>query len=473
MSPATAPPTIAPMFIDFGSEGAVVESGIEAGGETAEVLGLETREVDICIVIEVDPVGEVLKVAMDLDVVDACTVLGTAMSPGDKSSVQSPATSSLPSKEGNATLRAQTPPYIHAIMDPSNANFPRLHCPQPNLERYNYLGSSPEPTIQAQLPKFFFALDLHQCVHLLPRLVGSIVETIRFLGPQNCVLSIVEGRSDDGTFEVLDELRSSMQLLGIKYILQSSETNPTSKGTDRIEALAQLRNLAVNDLIAHPEHYANDTTVIFSNDIALCMEDFLELIHQRVFQRADQICAMDWTYVGEHPTFYDVWIARGMTGDLFFNIPEDGSWDYAWDLFWNDQKSKARLSASKAFQVFACWNGVTAFTAQPLMEGKIRFRAHREEECFQGEPKLFAKDMWFHGYGKIAVVPSVNVEYSDEAAKKIKALKGYVSRLVENESDDVRIEWETTPPKKVKCMPDYQHQSFRDWDEGLRANGSE
>ncbi|KAB2100106.1 hypothetical protein AG0111_0g11695 [Alternaria gaisen] len=66
---------------------------------------------------------------------------------------------------------------------------------------------------------------------------------------------------------------------------------------------------------------------MFSNDGALCMEDLLELIHQRTLQGADQTCAMDWTYVGDHPTFYDVWIARGMTGDSFLEIPASGSWD--------------------------------------------------------------------------------------------------------------------------------------------------
>lgn len=377
-------------------------------------------------------------------------------------------TPTTPIRTGNATLIAQAPPYIHAIINPSDTTFDRLECPQPNLDRYAYLGGPTEVSDQTQLPRFFFALDLHQCVRLLPRLIGSIVETMKFLGPENCVLSIVEGRSDDGTFEVLDELRTSMQVLGVQYYFQSSDVNPTAEGKDRIEALAELRNLAVEDLIAHPEHYAHDTTVIFLNDVALCMEDILELIHQRTFQGVDQTCAMDWTYVGENPTFYDVWIARGMTGDLFFDIPEDGNWNSAWNLFWNDPKARGRWSSSKPFQVFACWNGVTAFTAKPLMDGTIAFRAHKEGECFQGEPKLFAKDMWFHGFGKIAVIPSVNVEYSDDAAKKIKALKGYTSKHVANEGDDVRIEWESSPPENVKCMPDYQHQSFIPWDEGLR-----
>ncbi|KAH8621710.1 glycosyltransferase family 69 protein [Alternaria alternata] len=86
-------------------------------------------------------------------------------------------------------------------------------------------------------------------------------------------------------------------------------------------------------LVLRPEQYNPNNTVMFSNDGALCMEDLLELIHQRTLQGADQTCAMDWTYVGDHPTFYDVWIARGMTGDSFLEIPASGSWDRAWDLF--------------------------------------------------------------------------------------------------------------------------------------------
>jgi alpha-1,3-mannosyltransferase len=376
-----------------------------------------------------------------------------------------------PSRKANEALLAQTLPYIHAILNSSDLVFDRLECPQPERDRYAYLRDRADQSDALQHPRFFFALDLHQSVHLLPRLLGSIVETMKYLGPENCVLSIVEGRSDDGTFEVLDGLRSGLQSLGVKYIFQTSDIDPTAPGQDRIEALAILRNLAVQDLIAHPTHYDPDSTVIFLNDIALCMEDILELLHQRRRLGADQTCAMDWTYVGEHPTFYDVWIARGMTGDLFFDIPDDGSWDSAWNLFWNDAKARTAYHASKPFQVFACWNGVTAFTAKPLLDWRIKFRSSEPGECFQGEPKLFAKDMWAQGYGKIAVVPSVNVEYSDEAAKKIKALKGYVSRHVADEGDGGKIEWELKPPEKVKCMPDYQHQNWVDWDEGFGSSG--
>jgi len=290
---------------------------------------------------------------------------------------------------------------------------------------------------------------------------------MRFLGPENCALSIVEGRSDDGTYEILKVLRIETEGIGAKYFFTSSDLNP--EDGDRIKALAGLRNQALEPLARHPELYSPEATVVFVNDVSICFQDILELVHQRVYQKADMTCAMDWAYVGQDPTFYDVWIAGGMTDDTFFNIPEDGNWNSAWNLFWNDDKTKQRLNAHRPFQVFSCWNGATAFTAKPILEHTIKFRSPNEKECYHGEPKLFCKDMWHHGYGKIAVVPTVNLVYSDDQARQIKALKGYASEMVGNDAEDneTKIEWEPSPPPNVKCMPSYNAQSWPAWDDGL------
>ena len=233
-------------------------------------------------------------------------------------------------KHVNDTLLELAPQYIRAIMDPEDKTFTRLACPAPTNDRY--LGLQNRSTdISHNItvpPRFFFALDLHQCARLLPRLIGSILESIRFLGPENCALSIIEGRSDDGTCEILLSLREEIERLGATYYFQSSEIDPTEG--DRIKALAELRNEALQPLLDYTDQSITDaSTVIFINDVAICMEDILELIYQREFQSADMTCAMDWTYVGPDPTFYDVWIARGMNGDTFFDIPEDGNWNSA------------------------------------------------------------------------------------------------------------------------------------------------
>ena len=84
---------------------------------------------------------------------------------------------------------------------------------------------------------------------------------------------------------------------------------------------------------------------------------------------------------------------------------------------------------------------------------------------------IFSKELWHLGYGKTAVVPSVNVEYSDDEARDIKSLKGYVSTEIGEENDI--IEWEANPPDKVKCMASWHEQEWRPWDEFLeRKAGS-
>jgi len=211
-------------------------------------------------------------------------------------------------KDGNASLLQFAPSYVKAIMTPEDDSFPRLECPVPSGDRYEYLrDKSTNITDPSIRPRYFFALDLHQCAYILPRLLGSIVESMRFLGPKNCALSVVEGRSDDGTFEILKLLREEVERTGAKYFLDTNEINPTAdSGHYRIQALAQLRNHALRPLVDHPDQYSTDVTGLFINDVAICMEDILELIHQRLYQSADMSCAMDWTYVGSDPTFYDV-----------------------------------------------------------------------------------------------------------------------------------------------------------------------
>ena len=369
---------------------------------------------------------------------------------------------------------------MDAILAPDDVTFPRLDCPVPTGDRYEHLRVEDHRSSAQDLKKtlkYFFALDLHQCANLLPRLLGSILEAIEFLGPEHCSLSIVEGRSDDGTFEILLRLREELSRLGVKYFLQTNELNPMADGDRnikvRIEGLSELRNQALQPLIDLHLEADTDVTVVFLNDVAICMEDILELIYQRRRQNADMTCAMDWTYVGPDPTFYDVWIARGMNGDSFFNIPPDGSWDSAWHLFWNNPEALEKLNAGKPFQVFSCWNGAVTFTAKPIVQQKLRFRSSVAQECPQGEPKSFCKDLWLLGYGKIAVVPSVNLEYNDEGGEKIKSAKGYVSRFVGGGDENDKIEWQEKPPEKVKCIPKYENQYWRPWDEkGLNISAS-
>ena len=363
-------------------------------------------------------------------------------------------------------------PYINAILRPEDGSFPRLLCPVPTYSRYDYLRSNGSRSGTNTNIEYFFALDLYECVDLLPRLMGSIVEVMHFLGPEKCALSIVEGRSEDGTYEVLTALAEKIESIGAKYYFQRNNVNPKAQGEDRIQALADLRNLALQPCIDHKDEFSDEAVVLFINDVAICSEEILELLHQRVFQGADMTCAMDWTYLGPDPSFYDVWIGRGINGDLFFNIPDTGSWEYSTDLFWNDQETQARWKTGKSFQVYSCWNGATVFPAKPIMDKNITFRRSYDDECYQGEPQIFFKELWMLGYGKLAVVPTINLEYSDEAAKKLKEYYGYTSDWIQKEAQEdptLKIDWKG-PPAEIKCMPEHTRKYWVPWNETSATN---
>lgn len=371
-----------------------------------------------------------------------------------------------PASPGAILSAADISSYLDAILRPGPSTLPQheiLQCPALDVSRYKVL--KPTRTAKGEPIHYFFALDLRECLDLLPRLLGTIIRAIDFLGPSSCAISIVEGNSPDGTADVLAALKAPLKDLGIAYFFLSSTIDP-SEG-NRVERLAHLRNLALEPLWSQPTFASEQTTILFLNDVAICPEDVLELALQREQLDADMTCAMDWTHVSSDPTFYDVWIARTMRGNSFFEIPPDGSWDSAWHLFRNEAKSAERYASRRPFQVFSCWNGAAVFTAAPLLSSaRLRFRSSNVDagECEQGEPVLFCKDMWFYGHGKIAVVPSVNLEYSDEKAKSIKKTKGFVSDIVSKQDrGNDTIQWQLDPPAEILCMPSWNNQYWQLW----------
>ncbi|KAJ4296266.1 hypothetical protein N0V90_006311 [Kalmusia sp. IMI 367209] len=380
-------------------------------------------------------------------------------------------TSILPPKKGTFVNLVKAPQYIKSILDPDDQSFQKLECSLAT-DRYNYLQIPPSTPSR---PKYFFALDLYQVAHILPQLLGSIIQAITFLGPHNCALSIVEGRSTDGTYEILRSLAPYLEDLGVPYFLQMSDLSPQRANPERIVLLAELRNLALRDLYEHPDAYAPDTTIIFSNDVYLCPEDILELAHQQVFQGAHMTCGMDWANSSypDAPRFYDIWIGRSMTGDTFYK----GMWDWDGGFFPDHELSRTRWNDFLPVQVFSCWNGIVALTAKPFMDGTLRLRGveggdrEKDEECYQGEPNLLTKDMWYLGYNKIATLPTIVTAYNYWDAKVAREARGSVGAHVNGTiaRDEEKIEWEMEPPKQFKCVPGSRNPEFVPWDQGLKA----
>lgn len=177
-------------------------------------------------------------------------------------------------------MRTKVTSYVKSILDPHDSTFTVLRCPRFKAKRYSHLQV---PVGEKRLV-YFFALDLRQVVDLLPRLLGSIVEAIRFLGPENCAISIVEGNSDDGTWEVLAVLKSKLEALGVASFILKEQIDPSKD--NRIGNLARLRSLALEPLrnsrnstarslglVGSTSKFTDNAAVIFLNDVAACPED--------------------------------------------------------------------------------------------------------------------------------------------------------------------------------------------------------
>jgi alpha-1,3-mannosyltransferase len=107
--------------------------------------------------------------------------------------------------------------------------------------------------------------------------------------------------------------------------------------------------------------------------------------------------------------------------------------------------------------------------AAPFARGEVSFRWSRPGECYQGEPQLLCKDLWWSGHGRIAVVPGVHLAYTDSGGRWVKKERGYVSDFVRRVMDAglERIDWEERPPEMVKCVPTFTEQWWLPWNESL------
>ncbi|KAJ5894955.1 hypothetical protein N7495_006646 [Penicillium taxi] len=362
--------------------------------------------------------------------------------------------------------------YLHAILDYKDTSFEQVPCPVNIGNRYKELQATASGNGQI---RYFFALDLYQSAAIIPRLFSSIIEAIRFLGPEHCAISIVEGRSEDGTYEILAALKSRVEVMGAHVFLSTSTINPLNGKLNRIEALSKLRNKALDPLKAQgpsglmPEladMYSPEAVIIFINDIALCPEDILELVFQHVNQEAHMTCAFDWIFNGT--LFYDSWVSRSLVGNTFFEVPHDGSWDYSKDMFFDDPESKSRYEAFQPVQVYSCWGGMVTLDAVSFAEDTIKFRSSEEGECYMGEPTLLGKDLYRLKLGKILAIPSVNVAYSDKEAVGTKYVRGHVSDHVNVTMSvmhkEEKVKWKVAPPGMVKCLPNFNQPS---WSESI------
>ncbi|KAJ5622589.1 hypothetical protein N7528_005821 [Penicillium herquei] len=386
------------------------------------------------------------------------------------SSTPNGATKSLPT---HSISHEELYRYVHSIMHFNDEwPFERVSCPSGMGSRYDKLKGDRDGSGKA---RYFFALNLLDAADALPRLMSTIIETIKYLGPERCAISIVDGGSQDGTWEILTVIKSRIDDLGAQFFLATSRHSSDDAQSGQNATLADLRNQVLEPLKAkdvEPSHslssvYSSEAVVIFLDDIAVCPEDILELVFQHVNQGAQMTCAFDWVLNGT--VFHDVWESRSLAGNTFFEVPHDGSLTHSNDMFFDDAPNKRRYKKFQPLQVYSCWGGMVTLNATSFAEDTVKFRTteQTDSDCYMGESMLLAKDLFSQGLGKILAVPSVNVAYSDDEATETKQIRGYVSDhinhdLAELDAKEI-VQWQRDPPELVKCLPLSEQVAWTEW----------
>ncbi|KAJ6601178.1 cryptococcal mannosyltransferase 1-domain-containing protein [Mycena vulgaris] len=206
--------------------------------------------------------------------------------------------------------------------------------------------------------KVFIAVMFNNNIEILPYWIKEFTKVIYYLGTANVFISIVESNSWDGTAEMLDEWKGTLDGMGVAHLIRTrDQTVPRpadmSAGSSRIEFLSATRNLALAPLVEHGGY----DIVLFSNDVLIEAESVVELLKTKDGEW-DMVCGLDLARWG----LYDAWVVRDRLGRLASSL---------WPYFLEDAGMQAVMEDEPA-PVFTCWNGIVAFRADPILPIPLR-----------------------------------------------------------------------------------------------------
>uniref|UniRef100_A0A0G4GBL2 Alpha-1,3-mannosyltransferase CMT1 n=1 Tax=Chromera velia CCMP2878 TaxID=1169474 RepID=A0A0G4GBL2_9ALVE len=334
-------------------------------------------------------------------------------------------------------------------------------------EKYSKGGDGRDPVTGkfGKPTRVFITALLHQNEDILPQWIANVLEVIEVLGTENVFVSINEGGSNDGTSDLLRNMETELNLMGVpnQMMIDDNESVPFKykkgdrKGSPRIEYLAKLRNIAMAPLWEMKENEGIEfDRVLFLNDVIFCPGDALRLL---AYDEADMACAHDYNIYGGKPVFYDSWVMR----KGHFQDHREG--ELSVKAHFSPERKEEELHeacppapaacpklASKAYQVFSCWNGMVQFRTEPIYQG-VRFRWGMKGECRDSESALLPLDLWKLGYNKILADPSIQLSYTQPGYE---AAFRQTSLFSEEEEGPEHPQWDDTWPETKTCQELFQ-----------------
>lgn len=287
-----------------------------------------------------------------------------------------------PDLTGKGKLRAVTDALLNRF-SALDVNVDHPQCPI-DLTRYDAVLSSSSFSTAETSRRVSLALNLYNSQDILPSLSVALLELVHYLKPSHKVyISIFENDSTDKTLELLGDLAAALVALDIDGLTFRHSILSRPGSVERISGLANIRNEALYPLYANAE----DGMLLFVNDVVTCSSDLLELLYQLRLQKAHGAMSTDWFINrdndGEQPQFRDIWVMRGINGELPYPYSSPGGYtptsptgNWVKDLFvTQNEEVHQRWIDGRAVPVYSGWNGAMAFDAKLFTEYHMRFRA--------------------------------------------------------------------------------------------------
>ena len=217
---------------------------------------------------------------------------------------------------------------------------------------------------------FYITATLVNMEKIIKDYIKEMIKLINYLGKENVIVSIVEnGDSVDNTTQYLEEFQNYLneqkiinRFLFEHEIFDEREQDilflNRDEGYLRIKFYSQLRNKCLELLYDIQNLNFSNTKIIFFNDIIFEYENIINLLSTNN-EDYDAVCGLDF-----YDIFYDSWVSIDLSGSsLRHDFP-----------YFVNKEGQDLVINHKPIRVFSCWNGVTAFTAEPLKDRKIQFR---------------------------------------------------------------------------------------------------
>ncbi|EPE30110.1 hypothetical protein GLAREA_12833 [Glarea lozoyensis ATCC 20868] len=215
----------------------------------------------------------------------------------------------------------------------------------------------------------------------------AVLDLVRYLGPENVYISILESCSWDGSKDALRELDLQLEELGVQRSIELLEsthkddiertpkpgeegwiwTKRGRKELRRIPYLAGMRNQLMkklNDLAEDSKERKGQRfeRVLWLNDVVFTTEDVITLIATRNGNYA-AACSLDFL---KPPSYYDTFALR----DIFGDKTVTRNWPY-----FLASQSRKELISNDPVPVKSCWNGIAVFKTDPFYDNPpLRFR---------------------------------------------------------------------------------------------------